>query len=63
MSSCKDCGEKKAQYFHYNGMRICKNCIGNYFTCPSCGRLFDHDDYQHADAGTGKCVECEKDAD
>lgn len=60
MASCVKCGCKGAEYERYEGGYVCDDCIGNYFTCPNCGRVFDADDYEHGDAGTGFCVECER---
>lgn len=28
--------------------------------CKNCGILYDMDDYEHGDSGTGKCVSCAK---
>lgn len=58
MAKCKDCGKPNAEYFHYDGDRLCSNCIGHYFTCPECGTLFDEDDFEHGDAGNGFCKDC-----
>lgn len=58
MSKCKDCGKGKGTYPHYDGGMVCDNCAGSYFTCPECGRVFNQDDYEHGDAGTGFCREC-----
>lgn len=59
---CKSCGES-ATYAHFDGGWICDDCVGSYFTCPQCGRVFDRDDYQNADAGNGFCAECNIDMD
>lgn len=56
---CKCCG-KDGHHFHqfYDGGYVCEDCIGKYFVCPDCGRVFDKDDYAHGDTGTGFCIEC-----
>lgn len=58
---CKNCG-KEGHHFHqlYNVGYVCDDCVGKYFTCPACGILYDMDDYEHGDSGTGKCVSCAK---
>ncbi len=58
MEKCINCGENGAMYEHNNGGYVCENCVGAYFTCPDCGKVFDLDDYQHGDAGNGFCAEC-----
>ena len=58
MAKCISCGKPGANHQHYDGGYVCDDCIGQYFTCPDCGRLFDLDDYEHGDAGTGYCKEC-----
>ena len=55
MSKCKCCGKSNANYFHYDGKRVCEDCVGQFFTCPDCGILFDQDDYEHGDQGNGFC--------
>lgn len=54
---CKRCG-KHGSYFHFDGGWVCDECVGYYFTCPDCGRVFDPDDQEHGDAGNGFCAEC-----
>lgn len=54
---CKSCG-KHGEYIHYNGGWICDDCVGRYFTCPDCGRVFDAEDRVNGDAGNGFCREC-----
>lgn len=58
MAKCIRCGKDGADHEHFNGGYVCDSCIGYYFTCPDCGRLFDNDDYEHADAGNGFCYQC-----
>lgn len=58
MDKCIECGKNNADIFHYNGGMVCDNCVGNYFTCPDCGKVFDLDDYEHGDAGNGFCSDC-----
>jgi len=58
MEKCILCGSEPARHEHYNGGFVCKLCIGNYFICPDCGRMFDRSDLEHADAGNGFCFEC-----
>ena len=61
MAKCISCGKEGAQYNHYNGGKVCKECAGKYFTCPSCGILYDLDDYEHGDSMIdGKCVKCSR---
>ena len=57
MAKCICCGKSGADYPHYNGGYVCDNCIGMYFTCPACGRIFDINDREHGDNG-GFCAEC-----
>ncbi|WP_306542967.1 hypothetical protein [Anaerotignum sp.] len=58
---CKSCGKTGHSFYqHYDGGYVCDACVGAYFTCPSCGKLYDMDDFEHGDAGTGKCVSCEQ---
>lgn len=54
---CRNCG-KHGTCVHFDGGWVCDSCIGYYFTCPDCGRLFDTSDREHGDAGNGFCVEC-----
>lgn len=58
MKTCIRCGRKNAEYKHFNGGFVCENCIGDYFTCPDCGIIYDSDDYVHGDAGNGFCAKC-----
>ncbi len=58
MAKCNCCGSDKASYPHYDGGYICEACVGHYFSCPGCGRVFEQDDYEHGDAGNGYCSEC-----
>lgn len=46
-----------SDYLHYNGGYVCDDCVGAYFTCPACGRVFDINDREHGDNG-GFCAEC-----
>lgn len=56
---CKNCGEPGHHFHqHYDGGYVCDKCVGFYFTCPSCGKLYDKYDFEHGDAGGGKCVSC-----
>ena len=61
MAKCISCGKSGADYRHFNGGYVCEDCIGEYFTCPDCGLLYDQDDYEHGDAGNGFCVKCARD--
>ena len=61
MAKCICCEMSGAQYEHFDGGYVCDNCVGSYFTCPDCGRVFDRDDYVHGDAGNGFCAECAAD--
>lgn len=61
MAKCKDCGSKNADYFHYDGGVVCDKCLGEYFTCPDCGMLFDQDDFVNGDQGNGFCKDCAAD--
>lgn len=61
MKKCKLCGKTLQSgnaYQHYDGGYVCNDCIGHYFTCPDCGRLFDQDDFENGDQGTGFCIDC-----
>lgn len=49
MEKCISCGKSGAEHLHFNGGYVCNSCVGKYFTCPNCGRLFDNDDYKHGD--------------
>ena len=57
---CKCCGGH-GSYVHFDGGWVCDECVGNYFTCPHCGRVFDRNDLEHGDAGNGFCMECASD--
>ena len=52
MEKCNSCGKEDE--------KICSECIGGFFTCPRCGRVFKQDDYTFGDAGNGFCAECSK---
>lgn len=58
MSKCINCGKSNASVFHKNGGCVCDDCLGEFFNCPDCGRVFDMDDYQDGDAGNGFCAKC-----
>lgn len=58
MANCVKCGKAGAYHFLFAGGCVCNACMGGYFTCPVCGRLFEQDDYENGDAGNGKCREC-----
>lgn len=58
MKKCKNCGSKDAKYIHQDGGYVCDKCVGNYFTCPDCGTLFDMDDHENGDQGNGFCKKC-----
>ena len=58
LAKCKNCGKDGADYIHFKGGHICDKCVGDYFTCPDCGVVFDRDDFEHADAGNGFCFKC-----
>lgn len=58
MAKCICCGKQGAKYEHYNGGFVCEKCVGQYFICPGCGRVFDADDFENGDTGTGFCVDC-----
>lgn len=58
MKKCISCGSKEAKYEHFSGGFVCEHCMGDYFTCPKCGRLFDLEDRENGDAGSGFCTEC-----
>ncbi len=57
---CRNCNKEKGIYIHYDGGKVCDKCLGKYFTCPHCGRLFEQDDYENGDQGTGCCRECKE---
>ncbi len=58
MDRCKDCGTPDATYEIYGGGNVCEACIGSYFTCPDCQKLYYRDDYEHGDSGSGFCSQC-----
>lgn len=58
MAKCIRCGKSGAEYEHYNGGYVCEDCVGSFFTCPDCGRVFDADDFENGDAGNGFCSDC-----
>lgn len=56
---CKRCNKEGTHFHqHFDGGYVCDDCIGSYFTCPSCGMLFDNDDLEHANFSDGKCISC-----
>ena len=61
MAKCIKCGNEGARYEHFKGGFVCDSCIGTYFTCPDCGRVFDNDDRVNGDAGNGFCADCASD--
>ena len=56
--TCIKCGDSNADYVHFSGNYVCKNCIGSYFTCPDCGTVYDSDDYENGEQGNGFCAKC-----
>lgn len=61
MKKCKVCGKDSREttlYQHNDGGYVCKSCMGSFFICPDCGRLFNRDDYENGDQGNGFCKEC-----
>lgn len=58
MAQCICCGKSGAEYIHFGGGYVCESCVGEYFTCPDCGRVFDADDMTNGDAGNGFCADC-----
>ncbi len=58
MNRCKDCGAPDAKYTVQGGGLVCENCVGSYFVCSSCAKLFYRDDYENGDAGRGLCTQC-----
>lgn len=58
MNRCKDCGAPGANFEIHGGEYVCKDCASHYFTCPTCGKLFYRDDYEHGDSGSGHCSKC-----
>lgn len=55
---CKNCGKPNASYLHNDGEYVCDDCLGEYFSCPDCGFVFDRDDYVNGDQGNGYCSNC-----
>lgn len=51
MSKCIRCGKNEGIYPHYNGGKVCEQCLGFYFQCPDCTVVYDRDDPEHYDAG------------
>lgn len=60
MHKCIECGKLIGKYRHFNGGYVCEQCLGDYFTCPKCGMVYDIDDYDNGDGGDGNCVKCNK---
>ena len=61
MEKCNSCGKEDAEYEVFGtSKKICSECIGGFFTCPRCGRVFKQDDYTFGDAGNDFCAECSK---
>lgn len=58
MEKCISCKKNEGVYDHYDGGYVCDDCLGDFFTCPDCGMVFDRDDYKNGDAGNGFCREC-----
>lgn len=58
MSKCINCGASDADYQHTDKGYVCANCIGDYFTCPDCGTLYDNNDFKNGDQGNGFCKNC-----
>lgn len=59
MKQCVVCKEKTAKYPLVDGGWVCDKCLGHFFTCPKCGRIFRKDDYEKGDAfNTGYCKNC-----
>lgn len=64
MEKCISCGkinDQEAMCQHYDGGFVCTGCIGTYFTCPDCGKLFDQNDRVNGDQGNGFCIDCAAD--
>ena len=55
---CKNCNAPNAEYEHNDGGFVCEKCVGEYFTCPDCGKVFDKDHYKNGDQGSGFCKKC-----
>ena len=55
---CKNCNAPKAEFEHKDGGFVCEKCVGEYFTCPDCGKVFNKDDFVNGDQETGFCTEC-----
>lgn len=53
---CISCGSDNGIVQHFDGGFVCEKCIGDYFTCPDCGMVFDQDDRVNGDGGNGFCV-------
>lgn len=58
MAKCRDCSKPNANYQHGDGSYICNDCVGSYFQCPSCGNVYDMNDYENGDQGNGFCINC-----
>lgn len=60
---CISCKDREGIFEHYDKgpNSVCKNCVGSYFTCPDCGRLFEQDDRVNGDQGNGFCIDCAMD--
>ena len=57
--TCMVCGRPKADYEHFTGKMVCKNCITFFKACTECGRLFDPNDYENGVQDSGLCKNCE----
>lgn len=60
---CICCNKNKGIYRHNDGGRVCRDCLGFYFTCPDCGMIYNQGDFENGDAGTGFCRKCKLEHD
>ena len=62
IGSCAMCGDNlyryEAEYYDYNGNRVCWKCDGSYY-CSRCGNIaYDDDGYYEDDNGNRICFDC-----
>ena len=56
MDKCISCQKNEGVYKHFHGGHVCEKCVGDFFSCPDCGNIFDMDDFDNGDAGNGFCA-------
>ena len=51
MGKCIRCKDKEGIYPHFNGGKVCNDCLGEFFQCPDCEVVYDRSDPEHPDMG------------